>query len=217
MIDWQKKELGNLLQEIRNGCAAPQVPEVTDFPVTRIETIADATINHSKIGYVTKIDNRYKLREGDLLLSNINSLKHIGKVAFYDGRKPLYHGMNLLLLRFVEECDPKFFFYYLTLNKGWFEMMAAQAINQASINQSTIKSFEVFIPKYKEEQIQIAAVLSCIDRAIKHTGALIAKQQRIKTGLMQDLLTKGIDEHGNIRSEATHEFKDSSLGRIPKE
>jgi type I restriction enzyme S subunit len=34
---------------------------------------------------------------------------------------------------------------------------------------------------------------------------------------MQDLLTKGIDEHGNIRSEATHEFKDSPLGRIPKE
>jgi len=34
---------------------------------------------------------------------------------------------------------------------------------------------------------------------------------------MQDLLTKGIDENGTIRSEATHEFKDSPLGRIPKE
>jgi type I restriction enzyme S subunit len=34
---------------------------------------------------------------------------------------------------------------------------------------------------------------------------------------MQDLLTKGMDENGNIRSEQTHEFKDSPLGRIPKE
>ncbi len=34
---------------------------------------------------------------------------------------------------------------------------------------------------------------------------------------MQDLLTKGIDENGNIRSEATHEFKDSAIGRIPVE
>jgi type I restriction enzyme S subunit len=34
---------------------------------------------------------------------------------------------------------------------------------------------------------------------------------------MQDLLTKGIDENGNIRSEETHEFKDSPLGRIPVE
>jgi len=46
---------------------------------------------------------------------------------------------------------------------------------------------------------------------------LIAKQQRIKTGLMQDLLTRGIDEHGNLRSEQTHKFKDSPLGRIPVE
>ena len=34
---------------------------------------------------------------------------------------------------------------------------------------------------------------------------------------MQDLLTKGIDENGNIRNEETHEFKDSPLGRIPRE
>jgi type I restriction enzyme S subunit len=34
---------------------------------------------------------------------------------------------------------------------------------------------------------------------------------------MQDLLTRGIDEHGNLRSEETHEFKDSPLGRIPKD
>jgi type I restriction enzyme S subunit len=52
---------------------------------------------------------------------------------------------------------------------------------------------------------------------IEQTEALIANQQRIKIGLMQDLLTKGIDEHGNVRSEATHEFKDSPLGRIPKD
>jgi type I restriction enzyme S subunit len=34
---------------------------------------------------------------------------------------------------------------------------------------------------------------------------------------MQDLLTKGIDENGQIRSEETHRFKDSELGRIPEE
>ena len=34
---------------------------------------------------------------------------------------------------------------------------------------------------------------------------------------MQDLLTRGIDEHGNLRSEQTHRFKDTSLGRIPVE
>lgn len=75
-----------------------------------------------------------------------------------------------------------------------------------------------FIPEIAlKEQTQIATILSKIDEAISQTEQLIAKYTRIKTGLMQDLLTKGIDEHGNIRSEQTHEFKDSPLGRIPKE
>ena len=67
------------------------------------------------------------------------------------------------------------------------------------------------------EQHKIAEILSIVDQAIEQTEALIAKQQRIKTGLMQDLLTRGIDEHGNLRSEQTHQFKDSPLGRIPLE
>lgn len=73
-----------------------------------------------------------------------------------------------------------------------------------------------FIPEIQlTEQTQIATILSKVDEAITQTEQLIAKYTRIKTGLMQDLLTKGIDENGNIRSEETHEFKDSPLGRIP--
>lgn len=73
------------------------------------------------------------------------------------------------------------------------------------------------LPKDKTEQTTIANILFKTEQAIAHSEALIAKYSRIKTGLMQDLLTKGIDENGNIRSEQTHEFKDSPLGRIPKE
>ena len=69
----------------------------------------------------------------------------------------------------------------------------------------------------KPEQTKIAEILSTVDQAINQTEALIAKQQRIKSGLMQDLLTRGIDKDGNLRSEDTHEFKDSPLGRIPVE
>ncbi len=39
-----------------------------------------------------------------------------------------------------------------------------------------------------------AEFLETVDTAIQETEALIAKHQRIKTGLMQDLLTRGIDE-----------------------
>ena len=67
----------------------------------------------------------------------------------------------------------------------------------------------------RSEQTKIADILSTVDQAIAQTEALIAKQQRVKTGLMQDLLSRGIDGDGNLRSEDTHRFNNSSLGRIP--
>lgn len=88
---------------------------------------------------------------------------------------------------------------------------------RAKLNQSGLRTITLSLPESEEEQTQIASILSTLDRAIAQTEAIIAKQQRIKAGLMQDLLTKGIDENGVIRTEATHQFKDSPLGRIPVE
>jgi type I restriction enzyme S subunit len=59
------------------------------------------------------------------------------------------------------------------------------------------------LPKTEIEQTSIASILSKTDQAIASTEALIAKYSKIKTGLMQDLLTKGIDENGNIRTVKT--------------
>ncbi|WAM22766.1 MAG: restriction endonuclease subunit S (plasmid) [Candidatus Methanoperedens sp.] len=103
----------------------------------------------------------------------------------------------------------------------WFEYIRASVVNfssqttQSNLSATTVKTFLVDHPTDLSEQTKIAEVLSTVDRAIEQTEALIAKQQRIKTGLMQDLFTRGIDEHGNLRSEQTHNFKDSPLGRIP--
>jgi type I restriction enzyme, S subunit len=87
----------------------------------------------------------------------------------------------------------------------------------AEISKTALSKVEIDFPVSRPEQTKIAEILLTVDRAIEQTEALIAKQQRIKTGLMQDLLTRGIDEHGNLRSEQTHKFKDSPLGRIPVE
>jgi len=94
---------------------------------------------------------------------------------------------------------------------------ASQGSTFEAINSSELIGWPIEFPTSKREQAKIAEILSTVDRAIEQTEALIAKQQRIKAGLMQDLLTRGIEEHGNLRSEQTHKFKDSPLGRIPTE
>lgn len=214
---WGNIDFGNLIVLIRNGFSGKQVGWITEYPVTRIETISNGMIDPTKVGYVEKIPGSYLLRTGDILFSNINSLKHIGKAAQVKNGTYLFHGMNLLVFRSSDDIDVNFLFFKLIEAKPWFEKMATQAVNQASINQTTIKELQLHIPASKPEQSKIAEVLSKVDQAIEQTESLIAKQQRIKTGLMQDLLTRGIDEHGNLRSEETHEFKDSPLGRIPVE
>jgi len=95
--------------------------------------------------------------------------------------------------------------------------IASQGSTFEAINSKELIAWPIEFPYDPVEQTKIASILSTLDRAIEQAEVIIAKQQRIKAGLMQDLLTKGIDEHGVIRSEATHQFKDSLLGRIPVE
>ncbi|MBN8460672.1 MAG: restriction endonuclease subunit S [Verrucomicrobia bacterium] len=110
-----------------------------------------------------------------------------------------------------EDNLPRWLYYF-------FQTLDLRQMNEAtgvpSLSRDLLYKIEIPTPPVPE-QTKIAEILSTVDRAIEQTEALIAKQQRLKTGLMQDLLTRGIDEHGNLRSEQTHPFKDSPLGRIP--
>lgn len=108
------------------------------------------------------------------------------------------------------------YFYYAM--KGWEGYLKGQTSGSGipHVDKEVIGKLDL-LAFPKSEQSKIAEVLATVDQAIEQTEALIAKQQRIKTGLMQDLLTRGIDEHGQLRTEQTHDFKDSPLGRIPVE
>jgi type I restriction enzyme S subunit len=156
-----------------------------------------------------KHSNAKLIPKGTILLSFKLT---IGRVAF--AGRDLYTNEAIAAL-VTDQLDSNYFYYGL---QHWDLLKGVdQAVKGATLNKEKLKHIEITYPEYKTEQAQIAAVLSCIDSAIEQTEAIIAKQQRIKIGLMQDLLTKGIDEHGNIRSEETHKFKDSVLGKIPTE
>lgn len=77
--------------------------------------------------------------------------------------------------------------------------------------------FKVNLPPLPEQR-RIAEILDTVDEAIRKTEEIIAKLKQVKQGLLHDLLTRGIDEHGELRDPDRHpeQFKDSPLGRIPK-
>jgi type I restriction enzyme S subunit len=112
--------------------------------------------------------------------------------------------------------DSEYLEHYLQFEANRFQSVSQGSTFEA-INSSELKNWLIEHPEAPSEQGKIGEILSTVDRVIEQTESLIAKQQRIKAGLMQDLLTRGIDEQGNLRSEETHVFKDSPLGRIPEE
>lgn len=73
---------------------------------------------------------------------------------------------------------------------------------RAGLNLSIIGEQEVLLPPLPEQQ-KIAIILSSVDDVIEKTRAQIEKLKDLKTGMMQELLTKGIGHT---------EFKDSPAG-----
>lgn len=137
----------------------------------------------------------------------------VGKINIADRDYIIGRGLSTIKGR---EVIQDYLEQFLKISEEQFRN-ASQGSTFEVINSAELANWSITLPESLPEQTQIAAILSTIDRAIEQTEAIIAKQQRIKTGLMQDLLTRGIDAHGNIRTEATHAFKDSPLGRIPVE
>ncbi|WP_303900771.1 restriction endonuclease subunit S [Thiohalomonas denitrificans] len=88
-----------------------------------------------------------------------------------------------------------------------------------SINQQQLGVLPIPVPATREQK-KIAQILDTLDTQIRQTEALIAKLERIKQGLLTDLLTRGIDQNGQLRStpdQAPQLYKESPLGRIPRE
>ncbi|WP_024952359.1 restriction endonuclease subunit S [Cobetia crustatorum] len=87
------------------------------------------------------------------------------------------------------------------------------------LNQSALKEIEIPCPPNDEGAV-VGKVLDTLDTQIEQTEALIAKLEKVKEGLLHDLLTRGIDENGQLRpspEQAPELYKESPLGLIPRE
>lgn len=187
-VKWITKTLEDIFCIIRNG-ANYNTKNSFGFPMSRIETISSGTIDFNRVGFSEVELSDYKMQKGDILFSHINSLSHIGKVAYYDGSKLLYHGMNLLLLRCKKEYCPRFVFQLLNTEemKIQYQSIAKRAINQVSISTKELSKLTLAIPSSLEEQSKIADCLFSIDETIEVYKKKKCLIELYKNGLMQQL------------------------------
>ena len=114
--------------------------------------------------------------------------------------------------------DSSYLFYFLKN----YEYRIKNQVRGSGIPHVDRKVFSELpddFPVNLSEQRKIAEILTTVDDAIEQTEALIQKYQRIKQGLMQDLLTRGVDENGSLRPPpelAPHLYIETPQGWLPK-
>ncbi|MDM0957512.1 restriction endonuclease subunit S [Clostridium perfringens] len=159
-------KLEELCEFIRNGASIKQFENAKGYPITRIETIADSYINLERVGYADIIDlskyEDYLLNIGDILMSHINSEKHLGKTAIFENEdKKLIHGMNLLCIRPDKKLvSPKYLNYYFKslAFKKQLPKITKKSVNQASFSVSDLKKLKCKIHSI-ESQKKIVKIL----------------------------------------------------------
>jgi len=87
--------------------------------------------------------------------------------------------------------DHEFLYYQLSYNHEKIKNMANQAVVPI-LNKTDFGTIKILIPASEKEQQKIASILSNVDSLINQTQKEIEQTQRLKKGLMQKLLTKGI-------------------------
>lgn len=156
------------------------------------------------------------LRENDLLITKDGTIGKVALVRNCPGDATLNSG--IFLMRCKDGSYSHKFLYYFLLS-DYFKKYLRDTQGGSTIVHLYQREFERFTFKAPgiPEQERIAEILLTVDAAIEQTQALIDKYGRIKRGLMQDLLTRGIDENGNLRSKETHKFTVKNGIEVPDE
>lgn len=198
-LDWRKVNLGDCFIEGKKSHI--KVDDATGFGSYPFFTSGEDVLLHNE--KLTEGENIYLSTGGNAV------------VKYYNGEAA--YSTDTYVVTGKEKYSSKFLYYVLDYLTDYININYFQGSGLRHLQKKALKQHEVLIPSTYDEQQRIADALTQIDDVIDSNKRLIAKYEKVKLGMMHDLLTFGIDAKGNIRSEQTHQFKNSDIGRIPVE
>lgn len=189
--------------------AEDYVPE--GIPLILIKNIKNNGLDDRNIPKITEADakrlSRYRLQLGDIVFSRVG---RVGSCFLATEREVgwVFSGQTLRMRTDSQKVDPKYLLFGLRTEKIQRDLIGESVgSTRSSINTTILENLTINVPPLPEQK-KIAAILTSVDEVIEKTQAQINKLKDLKTGMMQELLTKGIGHT---------EFKDSPVGRIPVE
>lgn len=211
---WEFRELGDYINEsIAGEWGSEAQGDKNDIPVLRSTNFTGSgKIDYSKIVF-RNIEEKKRIKKalkyGDILIekSGGSPSQPVGRVVYFDKVIPHLFSNFTQKLTPINECDKKYLFYklYFEYQNGTVLKFQQQTTGIINFQLAEFLGFKTIFAPLPEQQ-KIATILSSVDDVIEKTRAQIDKLKDLKTGMMQELLIKGIGHN---------EFKDSQFGMIP--
>jgi len=194
--DWEIIKLINLCKsKPKYGAAASALPKDDHLPrYIRITDLNDeGTLRKDQWASISEENaNSYLLSEGDIVFARTGAT--VGKTYLYnkeDG-KCAFAGYLIRFIPNEKKLNTLFLFYYTHSYHYWRWLRSIQTEGvQPNVNAEQYSHLPVTTPLITQQQ-KIASILSNVDSLIQQTQKIIEQTQRLKKGLMQKLLTKGI-------------------------
>jgi len=162
---------------------------------------------------------RRRVLDGDVLFGTVRPANQSHGFISTKGRD-LVASTGFAVIRAISGCTHPRFLFHTVLGTDTFRQARRMEVgsNYPAVNESDVARFELLLPPLPEQR-RIAEILDTLDEAIRRTEQVIAKLRQMKQGLLHDLLTRGIDENGELRpppNEAPELYMESALGWVPR-
>lgn len=189
--EWEKVKLKDVTESIEYGLNASAKEFDGENKYIRITDIDDVSRKFKEDSItspdinVSECDN-YLLCEKDILFARTGA--SVGKTYLYDIKDgKVYFAGFLIRARIKEKFDSKFIFQNtLTDRFTQYVKVTSQRSGQPGVNGKEYGEYELYIPKYEEQQA-IGSYFSNLDNLINSHQEKISQLETLKKKLLQDM------------------------------
>lgn len=192
---WQRRSLGELVQELKNGLSPKPNKEPPGTPILRISSVRPFTVNFEDLRYLSShipVES-YFLQTNDLLFTRYNgSLELVGvcaRVKNLPNHSIVYPDKLIRVKVHEEQALPEFI--EITANapssRNFIEALAKTTAGQTGISGKDLKSLQVALPNLPEQHEivrRVETLFAYADRLEARYNAARTQVERLAPALL---------------------------------
>jgi type I restriction enzyme S subunit len=163
--EWENRTIESISVSISSGFACSRSHQVEGGHV-HLRTHNISTLGTLNFDLLVRIDpkmvdpQKASIRAGDILFNNTNSQDLVGKTSLVDRDYNYGFSNHITRIRLKDGIFPNFVVFYLTSlrNSGYFARLCTRWINQAAVNNDTLKEQTIPLPPLAEQKRIVAKV-----------------------------------------------------------